>query len=189
MMKSIAFIALSGTASALISTGSCPSFETIPGFDAKQYMGRWYDILGDPTNPGQLGSQCEWADYKLNSDGSVHVLNKAKYPVIGYYGIEGRAVCSANGNGACEVEFFGKKMTGVNNYNILKLDYNGLSYVYNCFQLGPLKTEVFWLLSRKPVLTGKEIEGAYDFMKKAVPSYDVKANTSVQMQSPDCKYD
>jgi apolipoprotein D and lipocalin family protein len=50
--------------------------ETVPELDVAQYMGRWYQVLGAPTNEIFQGyGTCLTADYGVLSNGSVSVLN------------------------------------------------------------------------------------------------------------------
>jgi len=50
--------------------------ETVPELDVGQYLGRWYQVLGAPTNEIFQGyGTCLTADYGVFSNGSVSVLN------------------------------------------------------------------------------------------------------------------
>lgn len=50
--------------------------ETVPELDVEKYTGRWYQVLGSPTNEIFQGyGTCLTADYGLLSNGSVSVLN------------------------------------------------------------------------------------------------------------------
>jgi apolipoprotein D and lipocalin family protein len=50
--------------------------ETVPELDIEKYTGRWYQVLGAPTNAIFQGyGTCITADYGILSNGSVSVLN------------------------------------------------------------------------------------------------------------------
>jgi len=49
---------------------------TVPELDVEKYTGRWYQVLGAPTNELFQGyGTCLTADYGILSNGSVSVLN------------------------------------------------------------------------------------------------------------------
>jgi apolipoprotein D and lipocalin family protein len=49
---------------------------TVPELDVEKYTGRWYQVLGAPTNEIFQGyGTCLTADYGILSNGSVSVLN------------------------------------------------------------------------------------------------------------------
>ena len=49
---------------------------TVPELDVEKYTGRWYQVLGAPTNEIFQGyGTCITADYGILSNGSVSVLN------------------------------------------------------------------------------------------------------------------
>jgi lipocalin len=49
---------------------------TVPNLDVEKYTGRWFQVLGAPTNEIFQGyGTCLTADYGLLSNGSVSVLN------------------------------------------------------------------------------------------------------------------
>lgn len=50
--------------------------DTVPELNVEQYTGRWYQVLGAPTNEIFQGyGTCLTADYGVLSNGSVSVLN------------------------------------------------------------------------------------------------------------------
>uniref|UniRef100_A0A6C0JG38 Lipocalin/cytosolic fatty-acid binding domain-containing protein n=1 Tax=viral metagenome TaxID=1070528 RepID=A0A6C0JG38_9ZZZZ len=62
----------------LFATVSVSGFrpETVPELDIDKYTGRWYQVLGAPTNQLFQGyGSCITADYGVLSNGSVSVLN------------------------------------------------------------------------------------------------------------------
>jgi apolipoprotein D and lipocalin family protein len=47
------------------------------GFDLQSYLGTWYQVAGYAFGP-TAGAKCVTAQYSLNADGTVKVLNTAK---------------------------------------------------------------------------------------------------------------
>lgn len=54
--------------------GSCPNFKVQQNFDVKKYAGLWYDIRKYPFI-FTLGGRCITANYALNADSTVQVIN------------------------------------------------------------------------------------------------------------------
>ncbi|PIM98375.1 Apolipoprotein D/Lipocalin [Handroanthus impetiginosus] len=50
--------------------------EVVKGLDTERYMGRWYEIASFPSRFQPKSGVDTRATYKLNSDGTVHVLNE-----------------------------------------------------------------------------------------------------------------
>lgn len=48
--------------------------QTVPQVDLSRYLGKWYDIASFPQS-FQKGCSCTTAEYSLNSDGSIKVVN------------------------------------------------------------------------------------------------------------------
>lgn len=84
-------------------TGTCPQTTTVQDFNVQKYLGRWFEIKSYPT-VFQTGGKCVEANYGLNLDGSVSVLNKQT--VDGkQITIEGSATQSEVGQGKLIVKF------------------------------------------------------------------------------------
>lgn len=49
--------------------------ETVPYVDLQRYLGKWYDIASFPQR-FQKGCTCTMAEYSLNKDGSIAVVNR-----------------------------------------------------------------------------------------------------------------
>ena len=50
--------------------------EAVTGLDLDRYMGRWYEIASFPSRFQPKNGAGTRATYKLNADGTVHVLNE-----------------------------------------------------------------------------------------------------------------
>lgn len=55
--------------------GRCPQISVVEDFDIARYLGRWYEIKSYPSLFAKAG-KCAEANYGLNADGTVSVLNK-----------------------------------------------------------------------------------------------------------------
>lgn len=55
--------------------GSCPNVRVQTNFDVHRYLGLWYQVRNYPFI-FTLGAKCVTAEYGLNPNGSVSVLNK-----------------------------------------------------------------------------------------------------------------
>ena len=57
--------------------GKCkvqPSPSVVQNFNIERYMGKWYEQFRDASMLFQQG-ECDTADYSINEDGSVKVVN------------------------------------------------------------------------------------------------------------------
>lgn len=55
--------------------GSCPDVNVIQNFDVQRYTGLWYEVRKYPFI-FTIGGRCITAQYTLNSDSTVNVINK-----------------------------------------------------------------------------------------------------------------
>ena len=62
--------------SARLSLGSCDQADTVDNFVAANYMGTWYEIMRDAETSFEAGGSCTTAEYTLNNDNSIVVLNE-----------------------------------------------------------------------------------------------------------------
>lgn len=74
-------------------------------FDLESFLGRWYQVAGTVV-PFTLGCSCTYAEYALNTDGSVNVTNSCQIGILPN-NIAGTAtiVDEAYGTGALQVSF------------------------------------------------------------------------------------
>eukprot|EP00039_Didymoeca_costata_P005596 m.82837 g.82837 ORF g.82837 m.82837 type:complete len:213 (-) comp12890_c0_seq1:206-844(-) len=73
-----ACVALSSAAS--IKLGPFSGVPAVPELNATAYLGRWYQMYGDTVvdKTFEKGDQCVTADYGVNPNGTVSVLNQAR---------------------------------------------------------------------------------------------------------------
>ncbi|WP_017731478.1 lipocalin family protein [Nafulsella turpanensis] len=115
--------------------------KTVSNVDLKRYGGKWYEIASMPES-FEKGCACTTAEYRLNPEGYVDVLNsclkdgREKEAWGKAYPVEG------SGNAKLEVEFFwpfkGK-------YWIMELDED-----YQYALVGHPNRKHLWILSRYP---------------------------------------
>jgi apolipoprotein D and lipocalin family protein len=133
----------------LFALNSCSSIpkgaKAIQGFEKEKYLGHWFEIARlDFVFEKNLNNTS--ADYSLNDDGSIKVVNK------GYNYIKNKSVASTGKaklvgdatEGRLKVSFFGPFYSG---YNILALD---SEYKYALVVGENLK--LMWLLSREKTM-------------------------------------
>lgn len=89
-------------------------------FDAKKYMGKWYEIAR-MKNMFERHLDFTTAEYTLNSDGSIRVVNSGIDAKTGEEKqVEGKAVFAGDEDEArLKVTFFGPFFSG---YNVAKID-------------------------------------------------------------------
>lgn len=141
--------ALSGlTILAACATRHDLALAPVDNFDADRYLGKWYE-LGRIENSFEKGMNQTTAQYSLNSDGTIKVVNAGYDPAKGKFrSATGKAKFADGANvGAFKVSFFGPFYGA---YNIVALDPN---YQWSIVA-GNNPQNYFWVLSRQPSLTG-----------------------------------
>ena len=98
MFKTLTALVLIDQVAATYSEGGCPKINTVKPFDAKRYVGEWYEIARDSGPSFEWGAECTTAHYTLRSDGDIDVTNRAWYWYYfgQYFGIHGKARCPAD---------------------------------------------------------------------------------------------
>lgn len=116
-------------------------------FQLDRYLGTWYEVARLP-NRFEKDLHKVTANYSLNSDGGVKVINKGyNLKKKEWEQAEGKAYFTGNDNvGALKVSFFGPFYGG---YNIIELDHESYQYA---LVAGP-KREYLWILARSPDLS------------------------------------
>lgn len=119
--------------------------EAVTQFDADKYLGKWYEIARfDFRFEKNLNNTT--AEYSLNEDGTIKVLNKGyNYVKKEWSSAEGKAKFVKDPQTAMlKVSFFGPFYSG---YNVIALDGN---YEYALVAGESLK--YLWILSRTPTI-------------------------------------
>jgi len=137
-------------------TGLPEDIEPVTGFDSDRYLGTWYEIAR-LDHSFERGLTNVYAEYSLNEDGSVKVINR------GYNAEEeqweeadGRAVFVEDENtGHLKVSFFGPFYAS---YVVFELDKEEYSYSY----VTGYNRDYLWFLSRTPEVSDKAMEAFRD---------------------------
>ncbi|PSN72292.1 Calycin-like protein [Corynespora cassiicola Philippines] len=97
-----------------------------PGFQLDDYLGTWYQVAGTPFGP-TAGARCVTAEYSLNDNGTVKVVNTARIgeqPIS----IEGTAAPAGQqygSDGVFQVSFPGQPTTPCPGPNYIVQEYCG----------------------------------------------------------------
>ena len=115
----------------------------VQDFDLDKYLGHWYEIARIDFRFERGLTSCT-ADYSLNPDGSVRVLNRGFDPTRGVWK-SATAVARFNGKpgqGALKVSFFRPFYAG---YNVVHIGQD-----YDCAVVVGDAPKYSWILSRTP---------------------------------------
>jgi len=124
----------------------------VQDFELQRYLGRWYEIAR-LDHSFERGLVNVTAEYTLQEDGRVRVINKGYRPAENAWETaEGvAAFVGATDVGRLKVSFFGPFYGG---YNIIALDKAAYQYALVC---GPSRSYL-WILAREPQLDAGVIE-------------------------------
>ncbi|HDD9397141.1 TPA: lipocalin Blc [Escherichia coli] len=138
------------TAAFLVVACSSPTpprgVTVVNNFDAKRYLGTWYEIARF-DHRFERGLEKVTATYSLRDDGGLNVINKGYNPDRGMWQqSEGKAYFTgAPTRAALKVSFFGPFYGG---YNVIALD-REYRHALVC---GPDR-DYLWILSRTPTIS------------------------------------
>lgn len=151
-MRKLLFIAMIALLPGCIPTNLQP-ISTAPGtIDLNRYLGKWYQIAALPQI-FSFNAKCVTAEYSLNTDGSIKVLNKQIGPDGNPAEITGRATVEPNsGNAKLRVGFFGQTPSASNYWIVEIADDYSYAVVSD-----PSKT-TWWLLSRTPQMDETKVQ-------------------------------
>merc|ERR1711879_95936 len=170
--------------------GSCPSIPAFSDkFDLNSYLGKWYNIANLPTSFQFDSNTCGTADYALNDDGSIEVVNGEKIPWLPFwrYSARGIALPEYSDNGkvtGIDVKFYSRDQDPQferSNYNVLDTDNDEFSFVWSCednesvgeckwwhvftfwIHCGPATHKPYlWVITRQPQKSEDELNGYLD---------------------------
>ncbi len=114
-------------------------------FDVKKYVGKWYEVAR-MNYRFENNLKNVTADYSLNEDWSVKVVNRGYNTKKNKYEeVSGKAIfAKSNDEGALKVSFFGPFYTG---YNVIALDKD-----YKYALVVGRNRDYLWLLSRSRIM-------------------------------------
>merc|ERR1711976_838051 len=152
-----------------LSFGRCktPKYE-LDKFVAERYMGNWYEIFRSKSIPFERGD-CNKARYTLNGDGSINISNsevRNGKTMIAH----GKAQTVKDNPFHFKVgftDYFVEKFFK-GDYQVIDTDYHNWAVVYSCTSMVIGKLEYYWLLSRKPNMSGEEIEKHMTYYKNVL---------------------
>lgn len=134
-------------------TGLPSGIEPVTGFDKDRYLGTWYEIAR-LDHSFERGLSQVTAEYTLNDDGSIKVINRGYEQAQGEWKeAEGRAVFVGDSDvGHLKVSFFGPFYAS---YVVFELDDD-----YSTAYLTGYNRNYLWLMSRTPKV-GEEVLAAF----------------------------
>ncbi|KAG5681843.1 hypothetical protein PVAND_011251 [Polypedilum vanderplanki] len=159
MKNLIIILALIGFSQAEIFDRPCRTPEQLgvkTGFMPALYLGIWYEIERYEQF-FQISSDCSQAQYTLNADGSINVVNTA-FIISNQTRISdtGRAIISFPDEEPLRAMLnvtFSPEQPSVSNYWVLSTDYSNYAFVVSCSNLqNDQSLEQYWLLSRSPTI-------------------------------------
>ncbi|MCA0913386.1 lipocalin family protein [Marinobacter nauticus] len=138
-------------------TGVPKGIEPVTGFDQQRYLGTWYEIARLDHSFEEGLSQVT-AEYSLNNDGSIKVINRGYNAEAGEWKeAEGRAVFVGDSDvGHLKVSFFGPFYAS---YVVFELDDQ-----YTTAYITGYDRDYLWLMSRTPEVSDEVLEA---FRKRA----------------------
>ncbi|WP_434777768.1 lipocalin family protein [Neisseria sp. Ec49-e6-T10] len=133
--------------------------QPVQHFQAERYMGKWYEIAR-LDHRFEKGLEQVSADYNVNSDGSITVINKGLKTETGQWKEKkGKAFFTQDKNiASLKVSFFWPFYGG---YHVIKLDQN-----YQYALVTGNNKDFLWLLARKPKLDEVAKEELIDYAKR-----------------------
>jgi lipocalin len=167
---------------------TCDTIPNLDSFDPVAYMGDWYEIAHQKSQPGQPDSwTCTLAQYTdLDTEsGAFKVYNSNQFSWGGpRFGIHGNAQCLPEyGPGKCAVRFVPWKSWEAN-YQIVSTDYENYSIVYNCVP----DFAQMWILSRTPTLSDDTMTKVMGIISDIVPDYETNELYFDLQNDPKCDY-
>lgn len=132
-----------------LSAAEKPPLPVVPEVNLERYLGKWYEIATIPQR-FQKGCVCVSAEYSLNPDGTIKVVNSCRKnsPIGPFKQVIGTAKVVPNSNNAkLRVSFF-RPFWG--DYWIV-----GLDPAYQWAIVSNARGSTCWILARSPQLDEK----------------------------------
>ncbi|KAF1025479.1 MAG: Outer membrane lipoprotein Blc [Acinetobacter bereziniae] len=143
-------LALCSVASvAKAANDSVNQIKTVDNIDITKYMGKWYEVAHLPNYFQRKCSANTAAEYSLNQDKTVKVLNSCQNKNGNLQSSQGLAKSINDGNSKLKVSFMPKGLQWVpftkGDYWILRIDPE-----YKVALVGGPSKKYLWILSRTP---------------------------------------
>lgn len=163
---------LNGTGWAADETPAAP-VRSVAAVDLNRYLGQWYEIAKFPMYFQRNCVADTTANYSINPDGSVKVVNRCRKESGEFEQAEGKATVVENTqNAQLKVSFFWPFKA---DYWVIGLDPN-----YQWAVVGNPNRKYLWILSRTPTLAESALQAA---QKAAVEQgYDLRQLDYTQQQ-------
>ncbi|KAG7205487.1 hypothetical protein KM043_007473 [Ampulex compressa] len=160
-------IAAGGTLAQVPFLGVCPNLETMPNFDVQSYLGKWYEVERYFAL-FEFGGKCVTANYSLNDNGSVKILNKQISALTGVASsIEGIGrLIGRSDDPKLTVTFPSLPLPIDAPYWVLNTDYESYAVVWSCSNFGVFSIRNAWILTREPKPPVAVLEKAYQTLDK-----------------------
>lgn len=123
---------------------SCPRVTVQADFNITRYLGTWYELVRNEDMRYEKG-ECDRANYSLNSDGTIKVVN-SEFRDGEWTSVEGYAYCHSWNPAKCHVSFSMFAPDG--DYKIISTDYENYALVFSCFDLAFAHWKWAWVLAR-----------------------------------------
>lgn len=159
---------LAGTAMGQVpALGSCPKVQVLTDFQVEEYMGVWYEVEKYFTI-FQFGGKCTQANYTLNDNGTVTVVNQQISSFTGTAAsIKGSAKFEGKPNESkLWVTFPTVPFGGEAPYWVLGTDYDNYAVVWSCTDFGMISSKFVWILAREPSPSVEVMQKAYAILDK-----------------------
>lgn len=172
IMKKFGFFIIAATLTACASTPSMPQQDlpTVAQVDVARYAGTWYEIARLPMPFQKQCAANVTAQYSLNANNTITVLNRCQRADGTWSQAEGLARPKNQTNSRLSVSFLPKALRwlpfGQSPYWVMALDND-----YQYAMIGQPNRKYLWLLSRTPQMD-ENVYQAYLFQAQA-QGYDV----------------
>ncbi|CAK1601707.1 unnamed protein product [Parnassius mnemosyne] len=160
------FLSLKLCGAQIVSVGKCPEVKAMSNFDAKRYLGRWYEAEKYFAF-FELGGRCITADYG-EKNGVITVSNKQINNITGKRtGIEGYATLDSNTGEAKLLVTFPKMPVSIPApYWVIDTDYDNYAVVWGCIEFGNvIHGRNAWILTRQRNPPASVLKKAYEAIK------------------------
>ncbi|KAL6263698.1 hypothetical protein P5V15_003786 [Pogonomyrmex californicus] len=147
--------------------GTCPNLEAMPNFELERYLGKWYEVERYFAW-FEFGGKCVTANYSLNENDSVKIINKQISSLTGVAtSIEGVGrLIDRSDDPKLTVTFPSLPLQFDAPYWVLDSDYKSYAVVWSCTNLGVLNVRNVWILTREPKPPIAVLEKAYQVIDK-----------------------
>jgi apolipoprotein D and lipocalin family protein len=140
---------------------------TVQSVDLSRYTGLWYELARLPVF-FQKGNELALAEYEINDEGTIDLVNTALAPDDSKRSVTGTAVPVAGSNNTklkVSIDNFFAKLFGsppyYGNYWILKLESD-----YGIALVGSPNRKTLWLLAKTPEISQEKLDNYINYAKE-----------------------